>query len=298
MGKIICIKASSHTDFELYLIAEKYDMGYDFLIGYKKNRSVYKFWTELGSGTVMAIEERSGSSRKFVPIQKMSEVEKELVKAITPIIAGSEISKYRGDIEEKKQEFKEMSESAEELKKAMLSRKYDPSNIVCINARCTPEQLFAICFANGIDYVEPAGFLMHNAHIPFTKIWYEKETSVLVAYSYASGIYEPFEINEECLIPRNAIGKMSRKPEQTPKIKASYDAARLYRRARMAGFDLDIPKLERFDFDLEERSSKDIDIDSFDIEDLQNLLDAALECEDYESAAELRDAIIEMQKRK
>jgi protein-arginine kinase activator protein McsA len=37
-------------------------------------------------------------------------------------------------------------------------------------------------------------------------------------------------------------------------------------------------------------------MDSFTIEDLKNLLEAALESEDYESAAELRDAIKGMEK--
>jgi len=295
MGRIICIKASSHTDFELYLIGEKYDMDYDFLVGYKKNKNIYKFWTELGSGTLMAFEEREGSERRFVPVVPMSESEKAIAKSTAPIIAGSEISKYRGDIEEKEREFKEMVRAAAERKKQMLSRKYDPSNIVCINAKSTPEQIFAICMASDIDYIEPAGFIAHNPHILFTKVWYEKGTSVLVAYSYASGIYEPVEINEDCLIPRDAIKKMSMKAMPTPKLKATYEAAKMYKRARMLGFELDIPKLERFG---EERTSAEIDMDSFDIEDLENLLQAAVESEDYESAAELRDAIAEMKKNK
>ena len=299
MGNIICIKARSHSDFELYLIGEKYDIPYDFLIDYKKNRSVYKFWTEVGSGRIMAIEERPEEKKKvFVPVAPMSASDENRIKSITPIIAGEAISKYRGDIEEKEQEFKDMVAKKEDHKKKMLNRKYDPSNIVCINARCTAEQLFAICMASDIDFVEPAGFIISNSHISISRVWYEKKTSHLVAYEYIYGQQECFEISDECLIPKDAIYKMSRKPVPTPKLKATYESAREYLRAKKLGFDIDIPKLDAFDFDRSEKTSDEIDMDSFTIEDLKNLLEAALESEDYESAAELRDAIKEMEEKK
>jgi len=295
MGRIICIKARSHSDFELYLIGEKYEIDYEFLIRYKKDRSIYKFWTEVGSGRVMAIEERPSEKKKiFVSIIPMSSLDESRVKAITPIIAGNEISKYRGDIEEKEREFKKMVEDKELHRKKMLSRKYDPSEIVCINAKCTMEQLFAICAASEIDFAEPAGFIESNKNMKIIRVWYEKETSQLVAYEYADGIYERFEINEECLIPKDVIYKMNRKPIPTPKLKTTYDNAVLYRRAKKMGFNLDIPKLERYDFERAERTSEEISFESFAMEDLQKLLDAAIESEDYESAAELRDAIREM----
>jgi hypothetical protein len=298
MGNIICIKARSHSDFELYLIGEKYDIPYDFLIDYKKNRSVYKFWTEVGSGRIMAIEERPSDKEKvFVPVSPMSVSDEKRLKSITPIIAGDAISKYRGDIEEKEQEFKDMIAKKEEHKKKMLNRKYDPSNIVCINARCTPEQLFAICIANEIDFVEPAGFIISNSHMAMSRVWYEKKTSHLVAYEYICDQQECFDISDECLIPKNAIYKMSRKPVATPKLKATYDSACEYRRAKKLGFDIDIPKLDAFEFEKEEKTCDYIDIESFAIEDLENLLEAAIESEDYESAAELRDAIEEMKKK-
>lgn len=295
MGNIICIKARSHSDFELYLIGEKYDMPYEFLIDYKKNHSVYKFWTEVGSGRIMAIEERTGDKKAFVPVMPMAPGEEKKLKATSPIIAGTVISKYRGDIEEKEEEFKQMVAAKEIHRKKMLNRKYDAKNIVCINARLTDEQIFAACLDNEIDFVEVAGFIKSNDHIAFTKVWYEKGTSMMVAYEYVSGIEEVLDINEDCLIPRDAIHRRSTKPIPTPKIKASYETATAYRRAKMVGFDLDIPKLERFDFEREERQSEDIDLDVFTIEDLKNLLDAALSEEDYESAAELRDAIREME---
>jgi hypothetical protein len=298
MKRIICIKARSHTDFELYLISEKHDIPYDFLSEYKKDISISKFWTEEGSGRIMAIEELNGNKKTFTPIISMSLNEQTKVKQITPIIAGSIISKYRGDIEAKEKEFKDMNEVKEKHRKEMLARRYDPSNIVCINAKSTLEQLFAICIENDIDFVEPAGFILSNNHLSFTKIWYEKGTSELAAYEFVDGIYEQFEINDKCLIPRDALRKMSRKTINTPKIKSSYKAAKAYQRVTAMGFELDIPKLSRFDFERDiEKESKDIDLDVFSIEDLQNLLDAAIENEDYESAAELRDAINEMKRK-
>lgn len=295
MGNIICIKARSHTDFELYLIGEKYDMPYEFLIDYKKNHSVYKFWTEVGSGRIMAIEERPGGKKAFVPVMPMAPGEEKKLKEISPIIAGSVASKYRGDIEEKEEEFRQMVAEKEARRKKMLNRKYDSNNIVCINARLTDEQIFAACLDNDIDFVEVAGFIKSNDHMTFTKVWYEKETSMMVAYEYVSGIEEAQEINEDCLIPIEAIRRRSLKPIPTPKIKSCYEAAAAYRRAKMVGFDLDIPKLERFDFDREEKQSEDIDLEAFSIEDLKSLLEAALGEEDYESAAELRDAIKEIE---
>ncbi len=298
MGNIICIKARSHSDFELYLIGEKYDIPYDFLLDYKKNHSVYKFWTEIGSGRIMAIEERPEEKKKvFVPTMDMSKSQEAEIKSINPIPAGEAISKYRGDIEEKRKEFDEMVAAKEIHRKKMLSRKYDPSNIVCINARGTSEQIFAVCIANEIDFAEPAGFIYSNEHMEMSRVWYEKKTSQLVAYEYICDREERFEISDDCLVPREAIYKMSRKPTPVPKLKATYESAASYRRAKKMGFDIDIPKLDRF-FEREERTSEDIDVDSFCVEDLRNLLDAALESEDYESAAELRDAIKEMEKKK
>ena len=49
MKNIICIKARSHTNFELFLIGEKYDIPYNFLIKYKEDKTINKFWIEVVS---------------------------------------------------------------------------------------------------------------------------------------------------------------------------------------------------------------------------------------------------------
>jgi hypothetical protein len=72
-NQIICIKARSHSDFELYLIGEKYDIPYDFLLNYKKNKRIYKFWTELVSGMLSAVEELPNEKTKnFISYAPMS----------------------------------------------------------------------------------------------------------------------------------------------------------------------------------------------------------------------------------
>ena len=134
MKQIICIKARSHSDFELYLMSEKYDIPYDFLLDYKSDKLTYKFWTEVGSGIISALEERPDEkTRNFLPTAPMNEREKQALLSIQPLRAGEIIRKYKGDIDEKEQEFKEMITAIEKKKEQMLSRKYDPTNIVCIN---------------------------------------------------------------------------------------------------------------------------------------------------------------------
>ena len=63
MKNIICIKAKSHSNFELFLIGQKYDIPYNFLIKYKEDISITKFWTEVGSGKIMAVEELNGTKK-------------------------------------------------------------------------------------------------------------------------------------------------------------------------------------------------------------------------------------------
>lgn len=290
MGKIICIKPRSHSDFELYLIGEKYQISYNFLIEYKKDSSIYKFWTEVGSGKVMAIEERpSEKKKKFIPI--ILDADENELKSIKPIISGHVLSKYKGDIEKKEEEFKKMIADFEKKKKEMLSRKYDPSNIICINTNYTNEQLFSVCIKSKLDFIEVVGFIENNSHLSITKVWYEKETSELVAYEYVDNSNEYFEINESCLIPRDAIHKMSRKSINTPRLKVTEDVIFEYKRIKKNGFDINISKLEKFFL---EEESLDITMDLFSIEYLNNLLQVALESEDYESAAEIRDIIKEL----
>lgn len=292
MKNIICIKARSHTNFELYLISEKYDIPYNFLIKYKEDITISKFWTEVGSGKIMAIEELNGSKKVFVPILPLTPAETIGVKNITPIISGKVISKWPGDINSKEKEFKEMLEENERFKAEMLNRDYDPNNIICINTKLTNEQLFAICINNELDFVEVADFIETNYHIDLNKVWFEKETTILVAYGTGDNY---FEFNEDSLIPKKVVNRMSWKAIKTPKIKVTEENAIEYHRVKSLGFDLDIPKFENYT--ISDKTSSDVDVDAFSIEDLENLLTIAIENEDYESAAELRDAINEIRNR-
>jgi len=298
MSQIICIKARSHTDFELYLIAEKYDITYEFLIEYKNDREIYKFWTEVGSGIVSAYEERPNEkTRNFVARVPMTERQRQTLLSTNPIRTGDVIRKYKGDIDEKENEFKEMVAAKERKKKEMLSRKYDPSNIVCINASSGREQIFSVCVSNDIDFGCVMYFLENNPSTNITRVWFEKKTSELVAYNYVSSPYEYFEINPSCLIPKEAINKASKKPVPTPKLKVNQKSIEAYQKANKEGYYIDIPKFERVlesGFD-DENESAEIDLDVFDVEELKTLLQAALEDEDYESAAVLRDTINEIE---
>lgn len=314
--QIICIKASSHSNFELYLMSEKYDIPYEFLIDYKNDKSVYKFWTEVGTGIISAVEEVNGKERTFCPTIAMSEREKQLLISIHPLRAGEAIRKYKGDIEEKEQEFKDMIAATEKKKEQMLSRKYDPTNIVCINTKCGKDQIFSVCVNNDINFSYVMGFLENNPSVNINRVWFEKKTSELVAYNYIYAnnnffgeAVERFEINPSCLIPKAAISKMSRTAVKTPKIRANKKTLDAYQKANDEGFYINIPKFERIiesgsfdrlDDDYEEPRMKaeEIDLDVFDIEDLKILMQTAVDDEDYESAAALRDAINEIENKK
>jgi hypothetical protein len=310
--QIICIKASSHSDFELYLMSEKYDIPYEFLIEYKKDKSIYKFWTELGTGIVSAIEEIIGNERIFSPTTAMSERDKQLLIAIQPLKAGQAIRKYKGDIDEKEKEFKIMSEEIEKKKQQLLNRNYDPSNIVCINSKSTPEQIFAVCLNNDIDFSYVMYFIKNNSTIDINRVWFEKKTNELVAYNYLYSNYfgepcERFEVNMSCLIPKKAINRMSMAAVKTPKIKVTKKSLEAYQKANDSGYYINIPKfermlesgfLERLEEEHVEKESSQIDLDVFDIEELKSLMQTAVEDEDYESAASLRDAIKEIENKK
>lgn len=316
MKQIICIKASSHSDFELYLMSEKYDIPYEFLLDYKSDKLIYKFWTEVGSGIISALEERPDEkTRNFSPTSPMNEREKQSLLSIQPLRAGEIIRKYKYDIDEKEQEFKEMVAATEKKKEQMLSRNYDPSNIVCINTKTGRDQIFSVCVSNDINFACVIDFLDNNPNVDINRVWFEKKTSELVAYNYIyaqSGFFgeaaERFEVNSSCLIPKKAINRMSMVATKTPKIKANKKTLDAYQKANEEGYFVNIPKFERliesgFIDRLEDGveptkiEAVDIDLDVFDVEELKSLLQTALEDEDYESAAELRDAINEMEKK-
>lgn len=275
--KTICIKPSSHSNFELYLISDAYEISYEMLVQYKKDTEIYRIWVSTETEAIIAVEERpSEKERVFTSVIPLSAREQDKMKAMTPIIAGEPTRKFKGDLDEMRAEHKEFVRRIEEHRQKMLSRDYDPSNIACINAKSTPEQLFSVCVELGIDYAQTAAFLEGNSHIPFNRIWLEKGTGDLAAYSFG----ENFVINEDCLIPKKAIRQATHKPVAVPKLKATPEAQRQYKRAKMMGFPLEIPKLER-----QETISY--------VEELKEMLEAAVEREDYESAAALRDAIAE-----
>ena len=318
MKQIICIKARSHSDFELYLMSEKYDIPYDFLLDYKSDKLIYKFWTEVGSGIISALEERPNEkTRNFSPTSPMNEREKQALLSIQPLRAGEIIRKYKGDIDEKVQEFKDMVAATEKKKEQMLSRKYDPSNIVCINTKTGKDQIFSVCVNNDIDFICVMDFLENNPNVDINRVWFEKKTSELVAYNYIyaqSGFFgeatERFEVNSSCLIPKAAISRMSRTAAKTPKIKANKKTLDAYQKANEEGCFINIPKferliesghLERLEDDeetLEKIETIEVDLDVFDVEELKSLLQTAVDDEDYESAAALRDAINEMENKK
>ena len=246
----------------------------------------------------------------------MNEREKQALLSIQPLRTGEIIRKYKGDIDEKEQEFKEMVAAIEKKKEKMLSRKYDPNNIVCINTKTGKDQIFSVCVNNDIDFIRVMDFLENNTNVDINRVWFEKKTSELVAYNYIyaqSGFFgeaaERFEINSSCLIPKDAITRMSRTAAKTPKIKATKKSLIAYQKANDEGCFINIPKFERLiesgylerledEETLEKIESIEVDIDVFDIEELKSLLQTAVDDEDYESAAALRDAINEIENKK
>ena len=156
-------------------------------------------------------------------------IEEKNIKAMTPILAGKVISKFDGDIESKEKEFKEMLEETERFKSEMLTRKYDPNNIICINTKLNYEQLFSISSTYDLDFVEIADFIESNIHIDIAKLWFEKETTLLVAYETEDNY---FDVNEDALIPKTAIYNMSKKPIKTPKIKITDESVEEYFRIK------------------------------------------------------------------
>ena len=306
--QIICIKARSHSDFELYLIGEKYDIPYDFLLNYKKNKRVYKFWTEVGSGLLSAIEERPNEKTKnFISYAPMSEREKQNTIDIQPIRAGELINKFKGDINEKEEEFKAMLVAKEKHIADMLSRKFDPSTIICINLKSSNEQLFSICVHHQVDFLEVMSFKEEYGALNLVRLWIEKEKNTRVAYAYInspSGSYtspsERFVEIEDSLIPKKAINEMSHKPVTTPKLKVTDKSLIEYRKASARGY-LSIFKFEnalipQLITELNEKIDKEPDLTSkiaqLSLDELNESLKKAVEEEEYEFAAKIRDQII------
>ena len=305
--QIICIKARSHSDFELYLIGEKYDIPYDFLLNYKKNKRVYKFWTEVGSGLLSAIEERPNEKTKnFISYAPMSEREKQNTIDIQPIRAGELINKFKGDINEKEEEFKAMLVAKEKHIADMLSRKFDPSTIICINLKSSNEQLFSICVHHQVDFLEVMSFKEEYGALNLVRLWIEKDKNTRVAYAYINSPSgsntspsERFVEIEDSLIPKKAINEMSRKPVTTPKLKVTDESLIEYRKASARGY-LSIFKFEnalipQLLIELNEKIDAKPDLTSkitqLSLDELNEILKKALEEEEYEFAAKIRDQI-------
>ena len=307
--QIICIKARSHSDFELYLIGEKYDMPYDFLLDYKSNSKVYKFWTEVGSGKLSAIEERPNEkTRNFISYAPMSDREKQSLIDIQPIRVGTILNKFKGDINEKEKEFKEMLVAKEKHKIEMLNRDIDPSTILCINLKNTNEQLFSICVQHRVDFLEVMSFKEEYGALNLVRLWIEKETNTRVAYAFLNSPnssknspWETFVEIKDSLIPKITIEQMSHKPVAIPRLKVTEESLNQYNRANKRGY-ISITKFEKTLFaQLVEEAGRPTEedlefctMDNVSIEYLTELLNETVELENYELAALLRDHIINL----
>lgn len=296
--QIICVKASSHSNFELYLISEKYNISYNFLQECKSKPNLIKVWLDTKNENVLAVQEFTKNQDKvFIPYISMTISEIQKLYDLTPIICGKVIRKYRGDIDAKEKEFKQKLIDNDRYRKQMLERNYDPSDIYCINLNSTKEQLFALCIHYKINFLRVIDFLDMYESLKLHRLWIEKETSDYVAFSYLSESSnfknENFEILEDVLIPRSAIYKMSHIPLKIPKLKITNESIEHYLLAKEKGYLL----IEKFEFFLNSNQHDLFKIKSIyedRIKELSNvekkeLLQEAVYEEDYEFAAFLRD---------
>lgn len=309
--RVICIKPRTHTDFELFLISKKYGIPYELLIEYKKDLNVYKFWVrmETGGGHIIATESRTGDKKKISGFE-LSDKDKITLSTILPI----KVPKTK-DIERKQIEFKILLKEIEDHKQEMINRNYNIDNIVCFNLRLPNSQIFAICQHYNIDFLE---VVSHRYDERINKIWIEKETSEFVAcilcvkneYDRSQRVEEYFYVNEKTLIPKKVIDKLkSTKPVKTPKVPKTKKNIKNYILYNKMGYEISIPSFDKYventyidSYDDESEEEKNVVIEEEDgeeysevtIENLQKMLDKAIEIEDYESAAELRDVINDM----
>lgn len=294
-NSIICIKARSHSDFELFLVSEKYGLAYDILLDYKKDNSIYKFWVDLDLGIIIATESRSNGDKTIYVTDQISKADRSKLIDILPVKTPKVKENSEENYEIVKDRFEQMVKEKEEYRTKMLSRKYDHNDIVCVNLKSDQSQIFSICQFYKLDFIT---VMSYKEEDDVTKAWFEKKTGECYAFEYISGIYETFTINERSLIPRDIKYKISRKPVNTPKIKKTQDNIEAYIKYTDMGFHIGIPAFDKIIEKgwTKETLSDDIGLASFSIKDLEMLLEKAVEDEDYESAAELRDAINEMKK--
>jgi hypothetical protein len=286
--QIICVKIGSLSEFETYLLAERLGLDYLAFNEIRADKTVKKYWLNADNGIVLAVEREIYGEREFDLIVPLNENQIAAIKKCKPVLAGEPTRKYKGDIDEAREAFNELVEEEKKYREKMLNRKYDPSNIVCINAKSTLDQVFATCVANDVDPVPTISFIYGNGHLEMTRVWFEKKTGVLVAYSYQEDHKEYYH-NVDCLIPKKAISNMSHSPQKTPKLKVNEDSIGAYQRLKSIGIDLGIEKLEKVSLVQKKREL---------LEKLQQDLIDAIDTEDYEKAAVLRDRIKAMEENK
>lgn len=279
--QVICIKIGSLSEFETFLLAERLKLDYLAFNEIRADRTVKKYWLDADTGRVLAVEREIDGERELDQLTLLTSEEISAIRKTKPVLAGEPTRKYKGDIEEAREDFKRLVEEEKERRNAMLNRDYDPKDIVCINAKSTLQQVFAACIDNDVDPVPTISFIYGNGHIELTRVWFEKKTGVLVAYSYQDFHEERFE-TVDCLIPKKAIHKMSHTPVKTPKLKVNEDVIEAYQRLKEIGVNLAIEKLENVQLKQKRRDFLD---------KLQQQLTDAIDQEDYEKAATLRDRI-------
>ena len=149
-------------------------------------------------------------------------------------------------------------------------------------------------------------FKEEYAALNLLRLWMEKEKNTRVAFSYFnypcftnSSLSEIFVEIEDSLIPKKAINTMSHKPVSTPKLKVTDESLAEYIKASERGY-LSIFKFENALLSklvLQEDEAIVIDLDSnskfnqFSVDELNELLSKAIEEENYELAAKIRDFI-------
>lgn len=280
--RVICVKIGSLSEFETFLLAENLGLDYLSMNEIRRDKTVRKYWFDLNGGRLLAVERVILGEKEFDPMIPLDSLQLDSIRKSKPVQAGEPTRKFKGDIEEKRKDFQRLLEEERKYKEDMLNRKdYNPGNIVCINSKSTLDQVFAVCVVNDVDPVTTISFIYGNSHLDMTRVWFEKITGVLVAYSYYEYGRDNF-VMVDCLIPKKAIYQMSHTPVNVPKLKVSDVAIDAYGKLKELGIDLGIQKLENVVLVQKNREF---------LEKLQSELADAIDTEDYEKAAVLRDRI-------
>lgn len=284
--QVICVKIGALSEFETYLLAERLGLDYLAFNEIRSDKTIRKYWLDTDTGRVLAVERDIMGERELDLTTNLTELEIIALKKCKPVKTGEPTKKYKGDIDEAREDFKRLVEEDKKYREKMLNRDYDPSNIVCINSKSTFEQIFTVCVEYDVDPVSVISFLYGNNHLEMIRVWFEKKTGVLVAYCFRDYNNDVFQ-TVECLIPKKAINKMSHTPVKTPKLKITDETIEAYQRLKEIGLNLSIEKLENVQIIKKKREF---------LEKLQQELTDAIDTEDYEKAAEIRDRINSLEK--